>query len=234
LNELVDLKINAAHVETQELPFGGSTEVKPGISSFEAEGVKVTLMATLAPRNKRSQDLAGWYVLCNGRVVVNADKSDLTGWGSGLPVFHSKYIGFVGLALLTSDDPERLPWTTSKRGLNREAVIYQLTRNKMTSVAKPVISFLNDMYPSDPAERPAERDIAERVVQTDFRPLLQSPPKQFETKAAVVKQRTSRIQYDAAVSEIDKVRKKLRRPSMSASEIGRYTFNHFLKTECAD
>jgi hypothetical protein len=234
LNELVDLKINATEVETRALPFGGSSEVDPGISRFEAEGVKVTLMATLAPKGKRSQELAGWYVLCNGRVVVAADKSDLTGWGSGLPAFHSKYIGFIGLALLTSDDPECLPWTTSKRGLNREAVIYQRTRNKMASVAKPVITFLNDMYPSDLPERPAERDIAERVVQTDFRQLLQSNQRQFAATTSVPKRRTSRIQFDAAISDIDKVRKKLRRPGMSASEVGRYTFAHFLKTECAD
>jgi hypothetical protein len=117
----------------------------------------------------------GWYA--NGRVVVSADKTDLTGWGAGIASFHSKYRGFVGLALFTSEDPSRLPWTTSKRGLNREALIYQLAWNRMTSVARPVISFLNDMYPSDPVENSPERVIAERIVQKDFRSALQSPPK---------------------------------------------------------
>ena len=92
-----------------DVPFGGSKEIEPGISKLEQEGVKVTLLASLAPKEKRTHELAGWYVLCNGRVVVSADKTDLTGWGVGLPAFHSKYRGFAGVALFVSEDPDRLP-----------------------------------------------------------------------------------------------------------------------------
>ncbi len=235
LGHLVDLKINRIPVEKRELPFGGSDEIEAGLSKFEEEGVKVSLLASIAPKDKRTQELAGWYVLCNGRVVVTADKSDLTGWGAGLPAFHSKYRAFVGLALFTSENPALLPWTTSKRGLNREALVFQLARNRMTSAAKPVITFLNDMYPSEMPEHPPERAIAERVVQQDFRSVLQKAPTQFRQVAGTtVRKKTARVQYDAKLTDLERIRKRLRRPGLSASEIGRITFDHYLKTECPE
>jgi hypothetical protein len=151
-----------------------------------------------------------------------------------MPAFHSKYRGFVGLALFTSDDPALLPWTTSKRGLNREALVFQLARNRMTSVGKPVISFLNDMYPSDMAEHPPERIVAERVVQQDFRSVLQKSPTPFRVARPPAPRRTARVQYDASLRDLERIRKAIRRPGLSASEIGRITFDHYLKTECAE
>jgi len=234
LDSLVKVKINKVDVDRSDLPFGGSGDIKPGIDKFEEDGVKVTLLATLAPMDKRTQEIAGWYVLCNGRVVVLHDKSDLTGWGIGLPAFHSKYRGFVGVALFTSANPMLLPWNTSKRGLNREAVIYQKARNRMAGVSRPVITFLNEMYPSDLPERHVEREIASRVVQQDFRPLISAQSKTFEVIRPVSKKKTMRAQFDVDIADIERIRKKLRRPGMSASSIGRYTLDHYLKTECPE
>lgn len=234
LDSLVRVKINKADVEKTDLPFGGSDDIEPGIDTFEENGVKVTLLATLAPKDKRIQEIAGWYVLCNGRVVVLHDKTDLTGWGIGMPAFHSKYRGFVGIALFTSANPMLLPWNTSKRGLNKEAVIYQKARNRMAGISRPVISFLNEMYPSELPERPVEREIAERVVQKDFRPLINAESKKFEVVRTTPKIKKLKVQYDADLTDIERIRKKLRRPGMPASSIGRLTFEHYLKTECPE
>jgi len=234
LGKLVDVRINDTIVERLALPFGGSESITPGMARFEQAGVKVTMLATVAPKDRRNQEFAGWYVLCNGRVVVNADKTQLTGWGSVLPAFHSKYIGFVGLALFMSDDPASLPWNTSKRGLNREALIFQRARNQMAGVAKPIITFLNDMYPSDAAEHPAERRIAEGVVQRDFIPMLLQEPGAFTRKLSPAKKKTVRVQFDAYMSDIERIRKRLRRPHLSASATGELTFKHYLDTECEE
>jgi hypothetical protein len=40
-----------------------------------------------------------------------------------------------------------------------------------------------------------------------------------------------RIQYSAKLSDIQKIANYLRRPGMGGSEVGRYTFNYFLKNE---
>lgn len=234
LDDLVEVRIGANVVHGVQIPFGASENIHPGISRFEQAGVKVTVLATVAPPDSRTQDKAGWYVICNGRVVVSANKDDLTGWGSPMPAFHSKFRGFVGLALFISEKTDLLPWTTSKRGLNRESLVFQRARNVMASVARPVLNFLNDMYPSDLQERPAERKAADTVVQRDFAPLLSKTSTSFSKKLPPAAKKTARVQFEARVSEIERIRRKLRSPGLSPSDIGKLTFNHYLKTECAE
>ena len=52
-----------------------------------------------------------------------------------------------------------------------------------------------------------------------------TPPKKKEKKSEWVR-------YQAPIALLDKVRRHLRRPSMSPSDIGRHAFDHFVKTEC--
>jgi hypothetical protein len=236
LDSSVEVLINGKKVQRQPIPFGKSPDLKPGFDRFEEQGVRVTLAAMLASRDENGewpQEVAGWYVLCNGRVVVNADQTELTGWGT--PAFVSKYRGFIGIALFVSKNPLALPWTTSKRGVNREAGIYQSARNRMKGLARPVLTFLNKMYPGDLLEEPAGRAIAESVQTTDFRLALKSArPGPFTAKDKRAKKTTTRVQYDAELRDLARVRKRLQEPAKSASDIGKYTFEYFLKVECAE
>lgn len=235
LRDYVSIEMNGIDIEPEDIPIGSSDEISPGVERFQKDGVRVVIMVSLAAANHRRQELAGWYVLCNGRVVVRADKTELTGWGGGggLPSFHSKYIGFVGLALFVADHPERLPWTTTKRGLNRETAVYQEAVGRMSVLAKPVISFLNRLYPSDPAESAPQRALAENVKAVgDMRELLNKPSALFRVAQTSAAPRSTRIQYDALLKDVDRIRQHLRKSGMSASAVGLHTFNHYLKTEC--
>lgn len=124
LGQCVKLRINDNDVSPERIKLGEKDGVvKAANERFEQGGVKVTLVATVAP-DKRTTEQAGWYVLCNGRVVVHADKSTLTGWGDELASFQPKYRSFVGLASFESDNPLSLPWTTTKRDINRESGVF--------------------------------------------------------------------------------------------------------------
>ncbi len=91
------------------------------------------------------------------------------------------------------------------------------------------------MYPSEAVEEPAERKIAERVVQSDLRVLTSKGSTSFKVeKSAATRKTTVRIQYDAEVSDIEKVKKVLRQPRWGANKVGKYTFDHYLRTECAE
>lgn len=238
LGRYVTLKLNKSLVEPFQIPLAGSEEVQIAHDEFEDGDVKVILFASLAARGPRKEwryENAGWYVACNGRIVVAADKTDLTGWGSGaLPSFHSKYRGFVGLAFFQSQNPLDLPWTTTKRGLNRESPIYQKARNRMRGLARPIMTFLDKMYPSDAAEEPEEREIADRVKPSDIRKAAAKPLATFNvvTASRLKPKTTLRIQYDAEANDVERIKKHLRRPSMKPNEIGKHTFDYFLKTEC--
>jgi len=106
----------------------------------------------------------------------------------------------------------------------------------MVGVSGPILKFLSDMYPTEPAEQPKERKIAESIRAADLQKVASKPTTQFKVRIspAVAEQKTVRIQYDAMRNEVSRIAKHLRKPSMPANKIGKYTFEHFLKTECPE
>jgi hypothetical protein len=233
LQDSVRVTVDEKPVEPIEIPIGTSEHLRPGQVEFSRGEVKVRIIASVAARRPEwAYERAGWYVLCNGRVVLGADKSDLTGWGDGLPRFHSKYNGFIGVAIFRSKNPLALPWTTTKRGLHVESPVYQVAKIEMTRLARPVISFLNDMYKTELVEEPAERSMAEKVDQTDIREVVSRRPTPFTAvKRQTAAKTTVRVQYDAEIADVERVKRVLRQPKWSANKVGKYTFDHFLRTE---
>lgn len=239
LNRLVRVSVNGSPVDPKELPLGLSDEVSPGRETFVHEGVHVDILAGLADRREWNTDTAGWYVFCNGRLVVAADKTELTGWTgrSGLsPQYVSKYRGFVGIALFFSDNPLGLPWTTTKRGLNVESPVFQRAKNLMVSTAKPVLTFLNKMYRTDPKEEPEEREIAETIHRATLKDALGKSTGSFQVTPSQERKpkATVGVQYDAKIADIERAKKCLRKSKWSARRVGEYALEYFLKMECPE
>lgn len=242
LGRYVEIRLNNKTVEPFHIPIGKSSEVQAAHDEFQEGDVSVKLFASLAARDANGEwpaERAGWYVLCNGRIVVAADKTDLTGWGvPGGLVWHSgKFRGFVGAASFQSSSPLLLPWTTTKRGLNRESPIYQNARNRMRGVAKPILSFLDGMYKPDAPEESFGRTIANKITQTTLADVAASAPAPFRVIfTGRAKPRTTiKVQYDAEKADIERIKKCLKKPSWwGATHVGKYTFEHFLKTECPE
>ncbi len=90
------------------------------------------------------QNRSGWYVVCNGRIVLAADKTTLTGWGTeGWPQWHPQYSGFMGIILFSSRRADLLPLTTTKRSVDETSAIYRQFRTKMRETTKEWISYTN-------------------------------------------------------------------------------------------
>jgi len=237
LDRYVTITLNGYKIEPNYIPLGSSTEVTVAKEVFEDDGVTVTIYAGLAARDAdgqwRAAD-AGWYAACNGRLVVAADKTELTGWGIGMGTFVPKYRGFIGLVFFYSKNPLSLPWTTIKRGINQESLVFQRTRTRMAAIARPVLRFMDDMYSSEEKEREPQRQVAAGIKPQDIRNLTSSSSTDFEAKVQPPTEHYVKVQYDAKENELDRVRKALGKRSWPATRIGRYTFEHFLKTECPE
>jgi hypothetical protein len=233
----ISISLNDVPVEAIPLPLAASDDVAPAFEKIESPPVEVDIMAGLAARydGEWLAEKAGWYVLCNGRVVVSADKTDLTGWGLGAPQYHSKYRGFVGIAFFFSKKPSKLPWTTTKRGLNRESAIFQEARSKMSAVARPVLSFINDMYPSEPGEAAHQRKLADELKAVSVATVVRSGTTTFKTAPKVRgKKSTVSIQFEANRAAVDRIKRKLNKPNWGANRVGRHAFEHYLKVECPE
>lgn len=141
---------------TIELRQGG--EFSPMRAQFEQdiEGEKVfveVLAGMAAPPPDESepsddfdegQNTSGWYVVCNGRIVLAADKTTLTGWGTeGWPQWHPQYTGFLGIIIFSSRRADLLPLTTTKRSIDETSAIYRQFRPKMREATREWISYTN-------------------------------------------------------------------------------------------
>jgi len=183
---------------------------------------------------------AGWYIFCNGRLVLGADQSLTTGWGEGgeqtIPKYHNQYARFRGYAVFDSDDASKLPWKTTKTGVDADSPSFRAVRLKMITLMRPVIDFLNrldaekDREAGDPKPLAAAVNQAKPVVLEDVR----SRPTFLAPKPLVVPRgpEMGRIQYSKPLEQIKRVRRQLK--AKSYKEIGEKTFEYYLKMECSD
>jgi hypothetical protein len=228
IGRVVEITLNNTNIPAEIFEIGGnyaSEKFKSGkVSCNITAGIAVTKGDTFRDRN------AGWFVFCNGRAVLFADKSSLTGWSATLPIFQPKHRPFLGTVFFVSSDPEALPWTTTKGSVNEDSAVWQEAKRHMTTVGRVVIGFLDRRYTDDGTEV-ASADLQDAsgasvsvlkaaVAQTrSFKPPTKPAPKE------------KKIQYMAKLVDIKKIAAHLRKPNIGGSEVGRFTFNYFLKNE---
>ena len=126
--------INGENVEGHRYSVRAGEDFQPFRKSYEDEdGVLVDIRAGMAappPDNNEPTDRAetgydGWFVYCNDRVVLAANKTDRTVWGDeGFTRWHPQYNGFMGTVFFHGDDANRLPWTTTKRDVDESLPLY--------------------------------------------------------------------------------------------------------------
>lgn len=108
---------------------------RPVVSSDEIDEINET---------HRSSAEAGWTIVCNDRVVLYNDKTHLTGWGeSGVPKYHTQFIGIKGIVFFRSNNPKLLPTTTTKRGIDLSSEIYSQVKERMRDGMSLFISYTN-------------------------------------------------------------------------------------------
>ena len=91
----------------------------------------------------RSAATAGWTVFCNDRAVIFGDKSRLTGWGDGIPLYHYQFSIITGIVEFRSKLAEKLPITTTKRALDSSSDIWLQALVKMKEGMRVWINYTN-------------------------------------------------------------------------------------------
>lgn len=111
--------------DSKMAPYKKTIHYKPN----DSQVVTIRIVAGMTKRNREGKwepDKAGWYIYCNNREVVSADKSQLTTWYTSDGVkFHNKYAGFRGMVFFNSINPELLPWNTSKNNVDASSEVFQ-------------------------------------------------------------------------------------------------------------
>lgn len=157
INRGLKISLNGSPVRGTQIEFRLSDELTPVRLEYEdqIEGMPVSVeiiggMLAPPPDSSEPDEKAtgenpyGWYVGCNGRIVVAADKTNLVGWGAhDWPAWHPQYAGFLGLVLFTAANPAALPLTTTKRNIDSASEVYRRARQRMRDVTRKWVDYTN-------------------------------------------------------------------------------------------
>lgn len=231
ISRIVTIKVNGSAVEREEARISSNQASE----SFELDGVSVAITAGLGTPtsgDRYESEYAGWNVYCNGRAVIFYDRSPLTGWGVDgyLPSFQPKHRPFVGIVFFTSDDPEKLPWTTTKLGVNTDNIIWQRAVQRMADVGRQVTRYLDSRY-GEEGTTITMAELADAIGQgEEVKPTLKvtavsfSPPKRKSSPLA-------NVQYKVDKKVLQAVKDAIGTPWMSNGDAGLYTFEYFTENE---
>jgi Histidine kinase-, DNA gyrase B-, and HSP90-like ATPase len=187
-----------------------------------------------------SSDEAGWTLICNDRIVLDHDKSILTGWGDAtVPRYHNQFIGIAGVVHFRCKDPAKLPLTTTKRGIDASSPVYLQTKNKMRDGLKRFTSMTN-RFKKQPEEKDQLFKATKAYTLEEFEKVRLTAkftadravaharvfiPKIPESKQ--VKQKT--IRFTKTELQIRKVSRKIfDDPAMDANKVGEACFDRIL------
>ena len=212
--------------------FGESASLRTHRHMVRVADVDILFMVGVSP--ERDKTPRGWYVFCNGRLVLDADQTRRTGWGvESHPHFHTKYNHFLGYVYFRSRDVQKLPWTTTKDGIVWESPIYQRALSEMRILSRPVLDFLNSLYSDVRAQSEPERVLLKEAKAVDPTEVAQRKDTVFQAKATKEPGDSEiSIQYKRPKRKIDEIKKKLGKLSMSAYRVGEYTFDWFYERNC--
>ena len=236
----LEIEVNGESA-TSKLPASvtASSQIQPARQQFEFGGVDVLIIAGVSPRNDRRRH--GWYVFCNGRMVLDADKTEVTGWvgGGGLPKWHTKFGHFVGYLYFRSDDVHKLPWRTTKQGVVLDSAVYQRALAEMQLQARPVLGFLSKLYPGEieadeiPEREGMRKEAAVSITKlaADDAPFKFTPPQPRPDRSEVL----ISIQYKKKRGDIEHVKKCIDSlGNASARKVGEYAFDYLKAQECPE
>lgn len=190
---------------------------------------------------------AGWYVFCNGRLILKADQTSVTGWGVGfdedgdtgkkkgrtkkIPRAHYQFARFRGYIYFTSENASILPWNTTKSGIDTGSPVYQAVKWDMIAAMRQVIDFLNKLKKEedrgesrllDMVSQATEAKVTTLPVLAKFvHPTVKSTPSDQKTEQEIC--------YSKPIEEFERVKKIL--GVSSPKKVGEKTFDYFLNLE---
>ena len=183
---------------------------------------------------------AGWYLFCNGRLILGADQSATTGWGEGrgrtIPKYHNQFARFRGFTFFDSDDAGRLPWNTTKTGVDKDSPLYRSVRREMITLMRPVIDFLNRLDSEKDLEERDPKPLDAAVIAAEAGRLAEVPTQgKFvapEASRRPTPPRIGNILYQMPLEKINRAKKALKVSTFG--KVGEKTFDYFFERECED
>jgi hypothetical protein len=180
----------------------------------------------------RQPPKAGWYLFCNDRLLLEADRTRLTGWGDAAAAYHPQYRQFRGYVLLEGHS-SLMPWTTTKTAVDEDSAVFREVQTAMFDALQKTQAVMNRVKKERQSNPEGERPAFDAVRAAAAVPLSRlSPSERFvvpppapRTPASNVKW----IRYSVSPDDFAQVAAEL--GVTAAVDVGRGTFGHYLETQ---
>jgi len=227
----IDIRLNDSIVKRIDIGLLESEELKPVFIKKDFDNVSVRIYAGVGEYYPQR---AGWYIFCNDRLVLEADKSYTTGWKENkddegnIIKYHNDYAMFRGAIFFDSPNSSLLPMTTTKTGIDSNHSVFKATRPFILQALKQVISFLKKV--EDKEEGEAIINNSSRIDITEVRKNEKKYTETFKhptTNKQLKANKNVGIQYSKDRLLVEKVKNYL---GVSANwEVGSKTFDYFVE-----
>ena len=233
----LNVSVNGKDVSAASIEFLKSDEFVPMRVSYsdtkEDEPVTIEIVGGMAApppegtepedTKEREYDRFGWYVACNGRIVLAGDKSSVSGWGlDDWPNWHPQYTGFLGIVFFSASNASALPLTTTKRSVDVTSEVFLRARPRMRELTKQWTSYTN--VRKQALERAKEKEQVAKAVAI----------REVETRAQVIlprlvsvpRTRVANVNYSVPVTRMKALAEALGKITMPYKEVGVRSFDY--------
>ena len=231
-----EIFVNDREVQGNNYKVRTSEEFQPYRNKYHDSGVQVEILAGMAslppnssdPSDRVDPDSSGWFVVCNDRVVLAADKTDRTVWGNdGFTRWHPQYNGFLGMVLFNSRNPNLLPWTTTKRDIDRSSPMYRRALTKMRLATSDWTEYTTRRKVDLEKAKVIERETSNTTIFT----VSENKTLKFPRIAKSPTIRMANIHYQKPVGIVKTAAKALGNTNLNYRGVGEKTFEYFFNNE---
>lgn len=160
LSKNISIEINGNSVEYISEILYESDFLKTYVETISnIPGMKIKIVAGIGePKPK----LAGWNIISNGRVIIENNRDELTGWEAEyntedednideiltqrvVPAYHNDFARFRGYVFLNSDDSNLLPLNTTKDGIDEQHKIYRFIYKEMVKILRLMLPKIREL-----------------------------------------------------------------------------------------
>ncbi len=244
INKGLTITINNSILTASQITLVNDENIKPTYWEKVSTDEAVKIIAGIS--SKDAED-GGWYIFCNDRLIVAKDQTGETVWtgtkgGDGVPKYHAQYHRFRGYVFFEANDSSRLPWNTTKTGMDMDSPYYKEVRGKMIHMTRQVMALLDSLKEEKEKGNPIDNQTLNKSVEQSLntpKPVLEvlkSPitlDSSFHYPKALFNpiKRTNavKITYQVSPERYEAVKQRLN--ENNTSEVGLKTFDYYFKNE---
>lgn len=243
INKGLIIKIDDYTLKSTQITLVNDDNIKPTYWEQVSADQSVRILAGIS--TKDAED-GGWYIFCNDRLILGRNKTEETVWtgakGDGVPLWHAQFFRFRGYTFFEAKDSSKLPWNTTKTGMDADSPYFKEVRGKMINMTRQVMELLDKLKEEKEKDNPEENQTLNKFVEQSLQnaiPVINilSNTKvlsnKFHYPIALYNPRkranTTKITYQVATDKYEAVSQKLREAQSKA--VGLATFNYYYDNE---